>query len=175
MKIMSWRLMPLILFIPLILFLLRGLSLNPKMLPSAKLGKPLPAFELPILGDKHAHMTPKNLQGQVTLLNVWASWCEACMEEHLFLMQLMKQGVSLYGLNYKDHSKEAKLLLNHYGNPYVLVGEDRTGTVGIDLGVYGAPETFLIDKEGIIRYKHVGLMTAMVWQNEFLPRIQDLQ
>ncbi|MCX7117094.1 MAG: DsbE family thiol:disulfide interchange protein [Legionellales bacterium] len=175
MTLLSWRMVPLLVFVGIIVFLLRGLSLDPTHLPSAKLNKPLPAFQLPALGDDSLQLTERHLHGQIALLNVWASWCEACKEEHLFLMQLKREGISLFGLNYKDNPDDAQLWLKNYGNPYRRVGEDRMGNVAIDLGVYGAPETFLIDKNGMIRHRHVGILTATTWQNEFVPRISQLE
>ena len=172
---MHWRIIPLVVFGVLVIFFGRGLLLDPQHLPSAKLGKPLPQFRLSVLSDEQEMLTPTTLQGQVSLLNVWASWCTACTNEQLFLLQLAHEGVAIYGLNYKDNTEDAKKWLSQWGNPYRLVGADITGSVAIDLGVYGAPETFLVDKAGIIRYRHVGVLTAVVWQQEFLPLIKQLE
>ena len=175
MNVVYWRMIPFITFVLLALFFWRGLSLDPKHVPSAQLGKPLPQFKLPILGDPHVALTPTSLMGHVVLLNVWASWCEACIEEQPFLLQLAHEGVSIYGVNYKDNREDAKQWLAKWGNPYRLVGEDTLGKVSIDLGVYGAPETFLVDKAGIIRYRHVGELNERIWHDEFLPLISQLE
>jgi cytochrome c biogenesis protein CcmG, thiol:disulfide interchange protein DsbE len=175
MKISFWRLLPIVLFAMLVVFLWRGLSLDPQKLPSAQLGHRLPSFKLPVLGESTKEFSPRLFQGKVVLLNVWASWCAACVEEQLFLMQLKKEGIALYGLNYKDTSQNAAQWLSEWGNPYQIVGEDKDGKVAIDLGVYGAPETFLIDKKGIIRFRHVGILDEESWLSEFLPRIRQLQ
>jgi len=176
MKAVYWRVIPLFLFALLIVFFWRGLSLDPQRLPSVKLGKSVPGFSLPIVGaNSTQQFTPINMRGQVVLLNVWASWCGACAEEQVFLMELARQGVAIYGLNYKDQTVDATHWLEEWGNPYKMIGSDRRGQVAIDLGVYGAPETFLIDKAGIIHYRHAGIMTADVWQNEFLQRYVALE
>lgn len=175
MNITVWRLIPLLLFLFLALFLWRGLSLDPQKLPLAQLNQQLPAFNLPILGDNQHYFNSSQLHGNVVLLNVWASWCSACIDEQIFLMQLAEQGIPIFGLNYKDTSDNASKWLSQWGNPYVLVGDDKDGKAAIDLGVYGAPETFLIDKKGFIRFRHVGILTADSWKNDFLPRIQQLE
>ncbi len=175
MKAVYWRIIPFILFALLALFFWRGLSLNPQNLPSAILGKQMPMFELPALGARPATFTSNAMHGQVALLNVWASWCEACMEEQVFLLQLAREGVLIYGLNYKDNADDATHWLTEWGNPYKQVGSDTRGQVAIDLGVYGAPETFLVDKAGVIQFRHAGVLTAMIWQRDFLPRILELE
>ena len=175
MNTLRWRLIPLFVFVLLVIFFARGLSLDPQQLPSAKLGKPLPVFRLPIVGNEKKELTQTALHGQISLLNVWASWCAACTNEQLFLLQLARDGVAIYGLNYKDKAEDAKQWLEEWGNPYRLIGADADGKVAIDLGVYGAPETFLVDKTGIIRYRHVGVLNEMVWQQEFLPLIKQLE
>lgn len=168
------------LFIPLVIFLLlaallwRGLQLEPRLLPSALLGQPLPDFELPDLLEPQHTVTSQDLTGRYSVLNVWASWCHACRSEHpIFLQLAQEEGVNIYGLNYKDDPNDAKTWLYQLGNPYVAIGADQVGKVAIDLGVYGAPETFLIDPQGIIRYRHVGILTPTIWQIEFLPRMQE--
>ena len=175
MKLTLWRLMPLVLFTLLIGFFWRGLSLDPQTLPSAQLGKPLPKFQLPALGEPEGLFKSSSLHGHIALLNVWASWCAACTEEQVLLLQLAQKGVMIYGLNYKDATNDATAWLTEWGNPYQMVGQDFKGTVGIDLGVYGAPETFLIDKTGVIRYRHAGVLTTYVWKHDFLPRIRVLE
>jgi cytochrome c biogenesis protein CcmG/thiol:disulfide interchange protein DsbE len=175
MKIVFWRIIPLFIFFILVVFLWRGLSLDPQKLPSAKLGSPLPSFQLTVLGRANVKLTPDVFIGHVSLLNVWASWCAACIDEQVFLLKLAQDGVLIYGLNYKDTRDEATQWLAEWGNPYQLIGEDIDGKVGIDLGVYGAPETFLLDKKGIIRYRHVGVLNKRVWQEEFMPLIHQLE
>ncbi len=174
MKKLHWQLFPLVLFILLALFLWRGLSLEPQHLPSVQVNKVVPSFHLPSLNATQ-DFTSNAMLGQVVLLNVWASWCAACIEEQVFLMQLSRQGLPIYGLNYKDTSSNAQKWLNEWGNPYRLIGLDRDGHVAIDLGVYGAPETFLIDSKGIIRYRYAGILNKAVWNREFLPRIKQLR
>ncbi|MCW8400193.1 DsbE family thiol:disulfide interchange protein [Legionella sp. PATHC038] len=175
MKKIGWKLVPITLFLLLCVFLWRGLSLNPHELPSVQLGKSLPPFSLPQLNDPNSFFDSKQLRGQVVLLNVWASWCAACVDEQVLMLQLAREGIPIYGLNYKDQSVNALRWLEQWGNPYKLVIEDRDGKVAIDLGVYGAPETFVIDKQGIIRYRHVGIMTQKVWQKEISPLIKRLE
>lgn len=175
MKKISWRILPFFLFIGLALFFWKGLSLDPQNLPSAQIGKRLPDFSLPQLGDPEQKVTPDSLKGQVALLNVWASWCAACIEEQVFMLQLAREAVPIYGLNYKDNTEEARRWLREWGNPYRLVAQDKEGKLAIDLGVYGAPETFLLDKEGRIRYRHVGILTEKDWQTDILPRIRQLE
>lgn len=175
MKKHVWRLLPLIIFTFLVVFLWRGLSLEPHNLPSTQIGHPLPEFQLPRLGEGKQVFSTQLLKGKVALLNVWASWCSACIDEQVFLMQLSREGVLIYGLNYKDNAANATQWLNEWGNPYKAIGEDRLGKVAIDLGVYGAPETFLLDSQGIIRYRHVGILDAKSWREEFLPRMRQLE
>lgn len=174
MKALYWRLIPLVIFGLLVVFLWRGLDLEPQNLPSAQVGKVLPQFQLSTL-DKDQLFTPQLMRGRVVLLNVWASWCAACTDEQVFLLRLAREGVPIYGLNYKDSSDNAKRWLAEWGNPYQAVGEDKAGKVAIDLGVYGAPETFLIDKKGIIRYRHVGILDEKIWKADFLPLMKTLQ
>lgn len=175
MKSIGWKLIPVTLFLLLSFFLWRGLSLDPHKLPSVQLGKSVPVFTVPQLQNPEAAFSSSTLRQQVVLLNVWASWCEACVEEQVFMMQLAREGVSIYGLNYKDRSADALQWLAQWGNPYKLIGQDTEGKVAIDLGVYGAPETFVIDKQGIIRYRHVGIMTQDIWIKEIAPLIKQLE
>lgn len=175
MKTTVWRLLPFLLFGLLVIFLWRGLSLDPQELPSVQLGQSLPAFNLPVLGGAPQGFTPAQFQGKIALLNVWASWCAACVEEQAFLMKLAENGTPIYGLNYKDEPRNALSWLDIWGNPYQLIGQDGKGKVAIDLGVYGAPETFLIDAKGVIRFRHVGLLDEKTWTQEFLPRIHQLR
>jgi len=174
-NIKIWRLLPFVIFTLLVFFFWRGLSLDPKKLPSVQLGQALPDFRLPLLNDPGKDLTPANLRGRVALLNVWASWCAACVDEQGFLMKLAGQGVPLFGLNYKDDPEQARAWLTEWGNPYQMIGSDAAGKVAIDLGVYGAPETFLLDARGVIRFRHVGVLDDVSWTRDFLPRIRQLQ
>ena len=147
--------MPLIIFAVLVIFLAVGLTLNPRLVPSPLIGKPAPEFELPLLLQEGS-FSNKDLIGHVTLVNVWASWCFACRQEHEVVKQLSREGVRIIGLNYKDEASDAKQWLAKLGNPYQAIVADRDGRAAIDWGVYGAPETFLIDQQGIIRHKVIG-------------------
>jgi cytochrome c biogenesis protein CcmG/thiol:disulfide interchange protein DsbE len=149
------RFMPLIIFAVLVIFLAVGLTLNPRLVPSPLIGKPAPEFELPLLLQEGS-FSNKDLIGHVTLVNVWASWCFACRQEHETVKSLSRQGVRIIGLNYKDEANDAKQWLAKLGNPYQAIAVDRDGRIAIDWGVYGAPETFLIDQQGIIRHKVIG-------------------
>lgn len=155
---------PLALFIGLGFFLWKGLYLDPRELPSALIDRPMPAFELPSLTEPERRLTVADLQGEVALVNVWATWCPTCKEEHSFLNQLAQQGVVIYGINYKDEPVKATAWLQRYLNPYHEVILDQEGRLGLDLGVYGAPETYIIDAKGTIRYRHVGAVDAKVWE-----------
>lgn len=169
-------LLPLLLFIVLSVFLAKGLKLNPKDIPSPLIDKPAPAFTLPILASPDKTLKQTDMQGQVWLLNVWASWCVSCREEHPLLVQLAKQNlVTLVGLNYKDEVQAANLWLQKQGNPYYVSIMDADGRTGIDYGVYGVPETFVIDKRGVIRYKQTGPVSAGDLQQILLPLIQQLK
>ncbi len=174
---MARYLIPLVLFIILAIFLGIGLTRDPKLVPSPLIGKPAPAFNLPRLHKPDEKFSSQMLKGKVSMLNVWASWCAACRVEHPFLMYLAgRDAVTIYGLNYKDERNDAKRWLVQYGgNPYTSIGYDHDGRVGMDWGVYGVPETFVIDKQGIIRYKHVGAVTEDVWQKTLLPLINKLK
>jgi cytochrome c biogenesis protein CcmG/thiol:disulfide interchange protein DsbE len=149
------RYTPLIIFMLLVALLGIGLTLNPRLVPSPLVGKPVPEFELPVLGEEST-FSHHDLKGHITLLNVWASWCYACRVEHETVTQLSRRGFRIIGLNYKDKPEDAKAWLKQFGNPYQVVVEDATGRISIDWGVYGAPETFLIDRDGIIRHKVIG-------------------
>ncbi|MBN9227709.1 MULTISPECIES: DsbE family thiol:disulfide interchange protein [Legionella] len=175
MRKVGWKIVPITLFLLLCVFLWRGLSLNPHELPSVQLGKSLPQFSLPQLHNPNSVFSSNQLRNQVILLNVWASWCAACVDEQVLMLQLAREGVPIYGLNYKDKPVNALRWLEQWGNPYKLVIQDQDGKVAIDLGVYGAPETFVIDKHGIIRYRHVGIMTQDVWLKEISPLIKRLE
>jgi cytochrome c biogenesis protein CcmG, thiol:disulfide interchange protein DsbE len=168
-------LFPLIFFVALAVILWRGLSLNPQQLPSALINKPIPAFALPQLSHPQNLFSDRQLYGHVTLLNVWATWCSNCQLEHPVLVDISQtQHIPIYGLNYKDSRTRAIQWLQHYGNPYRAIGFDHAGKVAINLGVYGTPETFIIDQHGIIRYKHIGPITQEVWENVIKPEINHL-
>jgi cytochrome c biogenesis protein CcmG/thiol:disulfide interchange protein DsbE len=146
-------------------------SPNKSTMQSALLGKPAPAFDLPVLGED-TRLTRAQLDGRPWVLNVWGTWCGACREEHQTLMQIAQQhAVPLVGLDWKDDDEAAKEWLQQLGNPYDVVAVDKDGRAAIEFGVYGAPETFFIDARGIVQYRHVGAMTLEVWQREFLSRL----
>jgi len=167
---------PLLVFVVLLIFLWVGLSLNPREVPSPLVGKPAPAFQLARLDDPAHTVSEQDLRGQVWLLNVWASWCVACMEEHPVLVQFSRAGVvPIYGLNYKDQREAAQAWLAKNGNPYTTSIADLDGKVGIDYGVYGVPETFLIYKAGVIRYKRIGPVTPKLLNDKIMPLIKQLQ
>lgn len=166
-------LLPLALFLGMAVFLYRGLFLNPQELPSALIDKPLPSFSLPDLKDEQRLISEKDLKGPA-LVNVWATWCPTCKAEHQMLNQLAKAGVVIHGVNYKDDSVAARQWLKDYLDPYQVNVADPQGSLGINLGVYGAPETFLIDAQGIIRHKYVGAIDERVWREELAPRYQAL-
>jgi len=169
-------LLPLVLFIVLAVFLAVGLKLNPKEIPSPLIGKPAPAFALPILSIPEKTLSQSDLMGRVWLLNVWASWCISCRDEHPLLLQFAQQNLApLVGLNYKDEPSAAILWLDQHGNPYTVSVMDSDGRTGIDYGVYGVPETFVIDKRGVVRYKHTGPVSPGDLEKLFLPLIQTLQ
>ena len=160
----------LLLFIPLLIaiglgvFLLKGLSLNPQELPSALIGKPFPQFEIASLQDPDRMLSRNDLLGQPSLVNVWATWCPSCKIEHPQLLDIAKnEGVKIFGINYKDERGAAKVWLTQYENPYALNIYDKEGRLGFDLGVYGAPETYVLDADGIIRYRHAGPVDINTW------------
>ncbi len=154
---------------------------DPKLLPSALLGKPFPAFDLPLLAQDEGRLEAQplasrsSLLGEVRLVNVWATWCPTCLAEHDQLMRIRTvSGLSIVGINYKDDVAAARSWLVRYGDPYDFNIVDANGDLGVDLGVYGAPETFLVDAQGVIRFKHVGDVNAAVWEDQFVPRIAAL-
>jgi cytochrome c biogenesis protein CcmG/thiol:disulfide interchange protein DsbE len=152
-----------------------GLTRDPREVPSPFIGKPAPAFRLEQLHDEKLAFTPEEMRGKVWLLNVWASWCVACQQEHPLLVDMSKQKiVPIVGLNYKDKREDGVRWLNRYGNPYLLSAHDFQGQVGIDYGVYGVPETFLIDKQGVIRFKQIGPITPEALEEKILPLIREL-
>jgi cytochrome c biogenesis protein CcmG/thiol:disulfide interchange protein DsbE len=165
--------LPLLICLGLCYFFFRGLSLDPKALPSTFLNKEAPTFSLRVLSNEEKLATNEQFKGQVWLLNVWGSWCESCINEHAFLLGL-RESIPVVGLNYKDSPKNARDYLNKYGNPYQTVLLDESGEATIDWGIYGTPETFLIDKKGVIQYRYAGTLNQTVWQTSFLPIIKRI-
>jgi len=168
-------LIPLVIFIVLAVFLAIGLTRDPHELKSVLINKPAPAFRVPQLKAADKMISNEDMRGKVWLLNVWASWCVACREEHPYLIEYAKSGVvPIYGLNYKDRREDALATLDELGDPYLVSAVDLDGRVGIDFGVYGAPETYIIDQGGTIRFKYVGPMMPDVWKEKILPVVQEL-
>ena len=168
--------LPLVVFLVLAGFLYVGLGLDPHEVPSPLIDKPAPAFNLPQLHDSSKNFSQAEMKGKVWLLNVWSSWCVSCKEEHPLLLSLAQQNiVPIYGLDYKDKKEDAEAWLNQAGNPYTLNAMDRDGRVGINYGVYGVPETYVIDKQGIIRYKQIGPVTNESLNQKILPMVAELQ
>jgi cytochrome c biogenesis protein CcmG/thiol:disulfide interchange protein DsbE len=172
---MSRFVIPLVLFVVLVVFLAIGLGRDPHRLPSALLNKPAPDFALPELRQPTRIVSPKEMRGKVWLLNVWGSWCQGCREEHPFLIEIAKtRAVPIYGLSWKDKREDALAVLAELGDPYVLNMSDFDGRVAIDYGITGAPEPYLIDKNGMIRYKEPGQLTPEIMKNKILPLVQEL-
>lgn len=173
---MTRFLIPLAVFLVLAVFLAVGLSLKPGEVPSPLIDKPAPSFRLAQLRDSGKTLAVEQLRGQVWLLNVWASWCAPCLEEHPHLLELSRSGaVPIIGLNYKDGREAALKWLAKHGDPYSTIVVDPDGRAGIDYGVYGVPETFVIDRHGVIRYKQIGPVTSEVLQEKILPLVRSLQ
>ncbi len=167
---------PLIIFGVIAAFLFMGLGLNPREIPSPLIGKSVPEFALPLLDKPDRQITDKDLLGKPYLLNVWATWCASCRAEHGTLVQLARTGkVAIYGLNWKDDRAKALTWLRQLGDPYAANIFDKKGRTAIDLGVYGAPETFVVDSKGIIQYKHAGPVTPQLVQDTLLPLIEKLK
>lgn len=172
---MSRFVIPLALFVVLVVFLAIGLRHDPHEVPSPLIDKPAPAFQLAQLRDPSKNFSAEEMRGKVWLLNVWASWCVTCRDEHPLLLEYARsKAVPIYGLNYKDKREDALSWLGDLGDPYVLSVSDLDGRVGIDYGVYGAPETYLIDRDGVIRFKQVGPVTPDIWQKTIMPLVADL-
>ncbi len=168
--------LPFLIFVAIFIVLWRGLNLHPNQIPSPLIDKPAPAFSLPDLFNNKKNVTNQDFLGHVTLVNVWATWCVACAEEHNALLQLAKnESIFFVGLNYKDDPVAAKKWLKQYGNPYQIVAIDQSGSAAIDWGVYGTPETFVLDKKGIIRYKQIGPIDTESWENILKPLINKLR
>ncbi len=173
---MKRYLLPLLIFLVLVGFFAVGLKLNPREVPSPLIGKPAPAFNLPLLDAPDRKLASQELKGQVWVLNVWASWCVPCRVEHPLVTDLAKTGgVPVYGLNYKDKPADASAWLAKFGNPYTATLSDIDGLVGIDYGVYGVPETFVIDPQGVIRLKHIGPLTPEALRDTVRPMIDKLR
>ena len=173
---MARFLVPIGVFLALVVVLAIGLTKDPRELPSPYIGKPAPEVELPSLTQPGSTVGSANYAGQVALLNVWATWCPGCRQEHDFLLQLAAEGeVPIYGLNWRDNGPDALRWLETLGDPYVDSAFDSDGRVGIDWGVYGALETFLIDQQGRVVHKHIAPLTQEIWDRDFMPIINDLK
>jgi cytochrome c biogenesis protein CcmG/thiol:disulfide interchange protein DsbE len=167
---------PLIIFVAIVALLGIGLTMDPERVPSPLIGKPVPDFTLPQVADPERTVSPADLKGRVYLLNVWASWCVACREEHPVLMDAARDtDLTIVGLDYKDKRADALQWLEERGDPYDVSAFDAKGKVGIDLGVYGVPETFVVDAEGVIRRKFVGALTHQKLRTEILPLVAELR
>lgn len=165
---------PLLMFAGMVLLFASGIGKDPSYLPSARIGKAFPAFSLASLADPEKMLSEKDLKGQVALLNVWATWCPSCRIEHPAFMQLKAAGIPIYGMNYKDEREAAKKYLSTLGDPFLFSIYDDTGNLGIDLGVYGAPETYILDREGQVRYRFVGVLDEENWEQTLKPCYQAL-
>lgn len=173
---MTRLLLPLLLFMVVATMLALGMRRDPRALPSALIDRPLPDFEQRQLDEPGRRFSPATMQGRVWLLNVWASWCEPCREELPALRQFAtRDDIALIGLNYKDQDGPARALLAGIGNPYQLSAVDADGRIGMDLGVQGVPETFVIDAQGRVRFRHQGPVTAQVWRERLMPVVRSLQ
>jgi len=160
----------------LVSFLYAGLSLDPREVPSPFIGKPAPVFDLPVLGESEQSLKPEDMLGKVWLLNVWATWCPGCRQEHDSLLRLQQRNLApIVGLDYKDEPEKAEIWLTQLGNPYEVVVEDLDGRAAIDWGVYGAPETFIIDAKGVVRYKHIGPVSDASVARDLVPVIEKLK
>jgi cytochrome c biogenesis protein CcmG, thiol:disulfide interchange protein DsbE len=167
--------LPLVAFFALVGLLWVGLSLDPRALPSPLIGREAPSFDLPELRDPNTRFASADMLGKPALINVWASWCVTCRQEHPMLAELGRLGVPVYGLNYKDTRADALRFLARYGDPYEAIGFDESGLVGIDWGVYATPESFLMDRHGMIRFKHIGMITPEIIQTRILPLYRELE
>lgn len=173
---MKRALIPLLVFGALLAALAAGLERNPRELPSALMGRPAPVFEVATLASPDTRLGTEALRGQVWVLNVWASWCTACRVEHPVLVDFARShDVPVYGLNYKDQRADALRWLSNFGDPYQQSFVDADGRVGMDFGVYGVPETFVIDREGVVRFKHAGALTPEILQRQILPLVRRLR
>ena len=168
--------LPLLISLAFFFLLFKGLYQGQSNIPSPLIDKPMPAFNLPTLGTDQL-ITDQDIIGQISLINIWATWCPGCLEEHEFLVQLSNSphAIPIVGINWKDKTELAQLWLEESGNPYSEVLVDSVGKTAIDFGVYGAPETFLIDEEGVIKYKHIGPLSTQIWNREIIPIIHTMQ
>lgn len=169
---------PLVIFLALAGFLMVGLQHDPREVPSPLIGKPAPEFSLPRLDDPSKTVTKQDMLGKVWLMNVWSSWCGSCRQEHPIMVKIGKDGqkiVPIIGLDYKDKDADGLRFLRQGGDPYDFSIKDPTGEVGIEFGVYGVPETFVIDKKGVIRYKQIGPITQQAWDKTIHPLIKELE
>ena len=173
---MSRFVLPLVVFGLMVVVFWLGLGNDPSVVPSPLIGKPVPTFQLPRLDDPSQMLGDEVLRGQVSLVNVWGTWCVGCRQEHETLLAIAASGeVPIYGFNWKDDALQARAWLARLGNPYAATVVDADGRVAIDWGVYGAPETFLIDAQGTVVYKHIAPLTLEIWQREFIPLIRELK
>jgi cytochrome c biogenesis protein CcmG/thiol:disulfide interchange protein DsbE len=169
---MARYLAPLVILVIMIGIFIVGLQRDPTILPSPFLDKPAPQFDLPRLKNLDERVSSSDYAGKVALVNVWATWCVGCRQEHAFLLQLAaEKTVPIYGLNWRDRRQDALEWLEQLGDPYVACAYDADGRVGIDWGVYGAPETFLISKDGRVLHKHLGPLSSLLWERDFVPLI----
>lgn len=163
-----------VVFVIMIAIFALGLERDPRKLPSALIDKPVPEYELPRVKDPMSTVGNADYAGQMVLVNIWATWCVGCRQEHDYLVELAARNeIPIYGIDWRDQREEAVKWLNNLGDPYVASAYDEDGRVGIDWGVYGAPETFLVGEDGNVLYKHIGPMDESVWQREFVPRIEE--
>ena len=168
--------LPFIVFVIVAIFLFVGLGLKPREVPSPLIGRVAPAFTLPQLHEPAKQFSPQDMKCKVWLFNVWASWCTACENEHPVFVELSRQNlVPIYGMDYKDKREDGEAWLRKHGNPYALVVSDAEGRVGIDYGVYGVPETYVIDKQGVIQHKQIGAVTQEILDEKILPMVKELQ
>ena len=171
---MNRFLLPLVAVVVFIPILILGLNTDPRKLPSPYIGKSAPQFELPGLKDPSITVSTASLEGRMTLVNIWATWCVGCRAEHQYLMQLAQQGtIPIYGINWRDSRTQALSWLEQLGDPYVVSGFDADARVGIDWGAYGAPESFLVNPQGIVLYRFAGPLNQAIWEREFQPRILE--
>lgn len=163
---------PVLVLLGLLALFAMGLTLDPSKVPSPLIDKPAPAFELPVLDGGGALLTAGQLKGETVLVNFWASWCTPCLQEHPLLMELAHSGVKIIGFNYKDEPQAARQWLARHGDPFALIAQDLQGKAGLDWGVYGVPETFVLDAQGVIRHKQIGPMTREAWERDIAPRFK---
>lgn len=167
-------LLPVAVLLGLLVLFAVGLTLDPHKVPSPLIDKPAPSFALPVLDGRAAEqITSEQIKGQAVLVNFWASWCTSCLQEHPLLMELSRSGVKIIGFNYKDTPQDARQWLARHGNPFTLIVQDEKGQAGLDWGVYGAPETFVLDAQAIIRYKQIGPLTEQDWLHKVQPILRS--